>query len=546
MPTALNRYDIEMIAGRAVSAFMDRNVKLNDSIEKIAKDQGLTSEQVARIVETSNTIANMRVVKLARETKQDPRQSFELADTKVVLDRLNKQMPHVKEAEEASVRSLADMFVVKVAHSNIAQPDFMKLADEAKTPKMSHMKAGDIAEAYLTGNDVSDQAFSANSLVSAMDEIHGFKAQIRNKVAALAEIAREARLDLAAAVDDTLRSGVDPSSVKEAMSKHSHACDHIIAIGHQVCDEVAAKLDGHVRFSKVAGNAVVDFSHPSLVGLCELMIADAESEVCEGVMKVAVEAEERLASDIKANAGSVKLAINLNTIKKTVGAMGSKAKAGVGIAGTVIGTGLAANDAAQRAKESTKRMKAMSMTPMVMPMKLAAESMEKRAKNYYGVTADSFTRSSGSGGFFSTLKNLNPGPKQIAAVAAGALTTAAVIGLADKASNSVSNIFDRSRRQKLFEELCRRYPDIKEKQPRSKELFDLMMKFAPGLGEHPMAIGDFLNRQLQYQSTSTEYLAALVDLQKKIKEGKTQGGFFSNNLGGIMATSQNSWLRGDS
>lgn len=90
------------------------------------------------------------------------------------------------------------------------------------------------------------------------------------------------------------------------------------------------------------------------------------------------------------------------------------------------------------------------------------------------------------------------------------------------AARGVGGMFERSRRNKLFQEIARRDQQI-ARDPRAREYFDLVMTYAPSLGRHPTAIADFLKKQLMYPVSSTEFLHALANFESTVKQNIDRG-----------------------
>jgi len=122
--------------------------------------------------------------------------------------------------------------------------------------------------------------------------------------------------------------------------------------------------------------------------------------------------------------------------------------------------------------------------------------------------------------------------RQGAYAALGSAATATMIGLArhgvSGAASGVGGIFERHQRRKLFAEVLRRNPGMRS-QPRAQEYFDLIMTYAPSLGRHPTAIGDFLVKQMQYPVSSTEFLHSVAQLEGQVQ--KNTEGQSANQVG---------------
>lgn len=58
-----NNFDVEYFAKKASESYLKSNISLNDSIRKIASDNGFNQEQVKRICETANHNVNQELVR---------------------------------------------------------------------------------------------------------------------------------------------------------------------------------------------------------------------------------------------------------------------------------------------------------------------------------------------------------------------------------------------------------------------------------------------------------------------------------------------------
>lgn len=87
----------------------------------------------------------------------------------------------------------------------------------------------------------------------------------------------------------------------------------------------------------------------------------------------------------------------------------------------------------------------------------------------------------------------------------------------------VAAVHQRLVSKRMFEELKRRYPEIRRNEAKAKEAFDLAIAYAPSLLKHPAAIGDFVRRQLEFPMSSHEYLKQLADLEGAVGKSETYG-----------------------
>lgn len=107
------------------------------------------------------------------------------------------------------------------------------------------------------------------------------------------------------------------------------------------------------------------------------------------------------------------------------------------------------------------------------------------------------------------------------ALLAGAGLTAGGMG-ASAAARGVGGVYQRFQSNRMFEELQRRYPEIR-RHPKAREYFDLIIAYAPSLMRHPAAIGDFLRRQLEYPMSSVEFIKQLADLEATVSKTESSG-----------------------
>ena len=92
----VDQYQIQSWADEVADRFLKEQAPLNDSILKIARDEGLATESIARIVERANT-----GVQTALYSEYGPKEVFEfdMASTRDILDELNEPTPESQEQE---------------------------------------------------------------------------------------------------------------------------------------------------------------------------------------------------------------------------------------------------------------------------------------------------------------------------------------------------------------------------------------------------------------------------------------------------------------
>ncbi len=528
----LNKFEIEMFAKRAAQDLLEHGRDLNESIMEIAGTNDLSREQTRRVVECANTIANGEMVKRAKITGSDPRVTFNLADSTVIFSKMIGEMPEAKLAQMKKVAQLGAMFCVPVA-----KPAMEKVASIVE-PGLSSMSGPELAAAYLGGRNVSTQSFTLGQVADAVDDLVRVADAAREKWAQLALCEENALAGFERAVEAELHAGLSPATIKAAMAR-APVLDEHMAAGVLIVDAKAREMERVEGVSKLAATTIVDERSAVITELCTLLLVDAERDVVLGVSEKIADAHDRATADLNAAraAGDAKLAVNLSTVQQGARNLGSKATGIGGGAFKALGVGLGAVEAKNRAQQSTKRLKTMQMTPAVGPMKMAAEKLTKTS----GFGSD-FT------GFFSGSTKPSAGSLAAIALASGvAAAGAAGAGkLLDAASKGVGGIFERRQRDKLFETLLARDPALKKEQ-RAREYFDLVLTYAPALGDHPTAIGDFLKRQLQYPVSGVEFLAALAKLQNDVSNARRpQPSAFSAGVGDVLHGAQSEWLRGQS
>jgi len=77
-----NNFDVEYFAKKASESYLKSNISLNDSIRKIASDNGFNQEQVKRICETANHNVNQELF----DKQADKNVYFKVADFNEILD----------------------------------------------------------------------------------------------------------------------------------------------------------------------------------------------------------------------------------------------------------------------------------------------------------------------------------------------------------------------------------------------------------------------------------------------------------------------------
>lgn len=519
----LTKFEIEMFAKRAAQELIEHGRDMNDTIFECAGVNDLNREQIKRVVEAANTFANGELVKRAKANNSDPRISFKLADSTRVFSRMIGETPTAKLAHERKVSELASMFVAPEK-----KPTIEKVAS-APAPKLSEMDGVGLAAAYVRGADLSGQSFTLGQIADACDDLARLQAVSNEKWAQLAEAEEVVIRDLVSAVDEELHAGTSPATIKAAVSR-APACEIHVKAACEIVDARARELEKREGVNKIAQGTIVDERSPVIVSTCALMLIDAERGAVIGASEKVADAQERAHGDLirAREAGSEKLSFNISTVQRGVGSVRRGVGGAAGNALKAVGIGMGALEAKNRAQQATQRLKQMQMTPAVGPMKMASEKL--------AATIDLPGR-------------MNPSiPDVLKTVATGALLTAGAIGASkgfEAITSAVAGPFERRRRDKLFEQLLARDPALKS-MPRAREYFDLVMTYAPSLGDHPTAIGDFLKKQMQYPVTSVEFLSGLAKLQKDISDSRRKGSNpVEESMHSTIGGAQRKWLGGN-
>jgi hypothetical protein len=452
-------------------------------------------------------------VRHAKTAGQDPRQSFAMADADKVFARMIAASPAATEAQEKQASRLGDMFKVSAT-----KPDFTKVASEVVVDKkLSEMTGPETAAAYLSGEDVSKVAFTIGQVSDAVADLGRVFAEVKTNWAQCENFEEQALSKFAAEVEAQMHSGMTPATIKSAVAR-SQALDHTKKAATDLVTSIAATLGAADGKDQIGAGSIIDEQHPMLEALEATLAIDATRGALVTVAEKVADAQERAGADLKRalSEGHAKLAFLPSTLLPK-----AKGLVGAGLRG--VGTAFDALEVKNRSAEATNRLKKMQRTPMVGAMKMAS--------------------------IFDGIRNMKPSPQQLlGAVGVAVAAHTAIVG-ADKAigaiGSTVGGIFERRKRDKLFEKLVTLNPDLKTN-PRAREYFDLVMTYAPVLGDHPTAIGDFLRRQLQYPVASHEFLESLARLQKTVRDGRAKGPSVAvQQAHGVVSQAHGGWLGGE-
>lgn len=119
-------------------------------------------------------------------------------------------------------------------------------------------------------------------------------------------------------------------------------------------------------------------------------------------------------------------------------------------------------------------------------------------------------------------KTANANATNLAMAAVGALALGAGTTLMNEGIRAgirgAGNIIRRQNQDKQFKQILQRNPDIAQKKELARRYFDLIMTYGPSLARDETAITDYLRRQLQYETSSIEFVRHLVDLESTVRD----------------------------
>lgn len=116
----------------------------------------------------------------------------------------------------------------------------------------------------------------------------------------------------------------------------------------------------------------------------------------------------------------------------------------------------------------------------------------------------------------------------LAALAAGA-GTALVSEAIRGGSSALGGVIGNAKRKRMFKNIMQRNPDFKQKEDMAERYFNLIMRFAPSLARDETAVTDYLRRQMQYQTSSIEFVKHLADLEATVR-GKIDSQSMSSRI----------------
>jgi len=246
-----NRFELEQWGQRAARAYLDTGVPLNETIVKIASSQKLNENHIERVVQAANSFTNGLVVGEKRASKEDPRVSFEMAETDSVMRSINGSSPASHRRKVAQDSVLDQLFrppdrTSKVASCSNGVDDFpMEMArDPFEGMRRPVETARPLSHGFIFDKDAAvETAKIADyaTLSAAVDDIDMFVRHARTKAAFLIDSADFGMKSLTDEVDKQLLNNEHPETIK-AWSKHAGLSDDTVRGIEVVVDDRFEKL----------------------------------------------------------------------------------------------------------------------------------------------------------------------------------------------------------------------------------------------------------------------------------------------------------------
>jgi len=115
--------DFDQLAGKVTESFFSGESSLTDGVIKVAQDLELNPEQTRRLVEKTNTIATVRMLK----TAQDRKAEFALAGVDEVLNKTHSDKEDLEISKEASEQAGPAFFPNRRKDRRFEQVSFPRL-----------------------------------------------------------------------------------------------------------------------------------------------------------------------------------------------------------------------------------------------------------------------------------------------------------------------------------------------------------------------------------------------------------------------------------
>lgn len=287
MHVHINRFEIEGYARRAADAFINDGVELNDSITKMAQEHGFTPHHVDRVVQNANTLVNGAVVSRARDSGQDPRMSFPLADSAEIMARVNGQGDKI-----AGLRKTAEvMDLFTIQGQGIDREALLggTVGGMAPSPygdgrqSVDHMK---LASDLLSDHDAGAGA-DAQSLSLACQTLRDLERRAVSDHAMAKNAMDQAEAGLCSEINDQLLAGTSPATVRDVVSA-AGLDEKTAAYVDGLVTKVASSLRAREGQSAFVDGSVVNKDHALVTKAASVMRCVHEAvHVHRGLDKIA-------------------------------------------------------------------------------------------------------------------------------------------------------------------------------------------------------------------------------------------------------------------
>lgn len=303
--TSFNKYELELFSKKAADAFLREGTDLDDSITKLARENGFTEHHVDRVAQKANSMVNGELVKSARDTKNDPRISFKLASAESVKSRLRgddeKKASLLKkaEAELHAAFTLPKKAVDKVA---TVTGTFGDLAGDPLALAPESIDPDELVRAYVKEAHVASAVapkLSSATLGLACQTLETLCAQAVTD-SSLAKLAAEsAEAQIADQVQELLLSGHSPATLRDVV-RVGVGDGKLASYVDGVITSVGAEIQAREGKSAFVAGSLVNNSHPLLAKIAEVIPALERRRQVETVRAKLAAASETAGADYMA------------------------------------------------------------------------------------------------------------------------------------------------------------------------------------------------------------------------------------------------------
>jgi hypothetical protein len=298
MPS-LSRFDLEFMAKRAASDYLQNGRDLDDCISALAGESGATREQVQRIVETANTFVNANLVKQAKADNQDPRISFKLANADDIMAKLMGERPAAKLAHDKGVQKLASVFHVDAPKHALSVTESMGFS-EAKVadvrPRQTYESPTKLALAYVQGQVADATQFSPRTLGDACIELASLRDNANVKCAAVVNQADDLAGSLSRLVTDLMNDGTTPATLRDLM-KRAKVSGRAVSFADAMITKCASATATREGTTQIVADTLITRDHDFFVMLRKADEIWKQAEIKSGLRDKIVVAEGKAKAD---------------------------------------------------------------------------------------------------------------------------------------------------------------------------------------------------------------------------------------------------------